>query len=73
MADREWAIRWIRARMALYDLTLADLHAAGCFTPRRQPCYRNALGQSWDGRGPMPEWLQRAVNAGQSPEFYRVV
>ncbi|TWG85962.1 DNA-binding protein H-NS [Cupriavidus gilardii J11] len=34
--------------------------------------YRNALGQSWDGTGEMPDWLQRAVNAGQSAEFYRV-
>ncbi|MBO4123504.1 H-NS histone family protein [Cupriavidus gilardii] len=34
--------------------------------------YRNALGQCWDGTGEMPDWLQRAVNAGQTPEFYRV-
>ncbi|WP_420995334.1 H-NS family nucleoid-associated regulatory protein [Cupriavidus sp. 30B13] len=36
------------------------------------PLYRNALGQSWDGTGERPEWLQRAVNAGQSVEFFRV-
>jgi DNA-binding protein H-NS len=34
--------------------------------------YRNALGQSWDGQGEYPDWLQRAVNAGQSIEFFRV-
>ncbi|MCT9070566.1 H-NS histone family protein [Cupriavidus gilardii] len=34
--------------------------------------YRSALGQCWDGTGEMPDWLQRAVNAGQTPEFYRV-
>ena len=34
--------------------------------------YRNAMGQSWDGTGEMPDWLQRAVNAGQSADFYRV-
>jgi DNA-binding protein H-NS len=34
--------------------------------------YRNAMGQSWDGTGPYPDWLQRAVNAGQSIEFFRV-
>jgi DNA-binding protein H-NS len=34
--------------------------------------YRNALGQTWDGIGEPPDWLQRAVNAGQSMEFYRV-
>lgn len=37
-----------------------------------KPLYRNALGQSWDGTGPYPDWLQRAVNAGQTIEFYRV-
>ncbi|MBV8158853.1 MAG: H-NS histone family protein [Dyella sp.] len=34
--------------------------------------YRNALGQTWDGSGEYPDWLQRAVNAGQSIDFYRV-
>jgi len=37
-----------------------------------KPLYRNALGQSWDGTGERPEWLQRAVNAGQSVDFFRV-
>lgn len=37
-----------------------------------RPLYRNALGQSWDGEGEYPDWLQRAVNAGQSIEFFRV-
>lgn len=34
--------------------------------------YRNAMGQSWDGTGEKPDWLQRAINAGQSMDFYRV-
>lgn len=34
--------------------------------------YRNAMGQSWDGTGERPEWLQRAVNAGQTIDFFRV-
>ncbi|RZT31397.1 H-NS family nucleoid-associated regulatory protein [Cupriavidus agavae] len=34
--------------------------------------YRNAMGQTWDGTGEYPDWLQRAVNAGQSIDFYRV-
>lgn len=37
-----------------------------------RPLYRNAMGQSWDGQGEYPDWLQRAVNAGQSIEFFRV-
>ncbi len=33
--------------------------------------YADAAGNSWDGAGPMPEWLQRAVRAGQSVDFFR--
>lgn len=39
---------------------------------RTTPIYRNAMGQTWDGIGEYPDWLQRAVNAGQSIDFYRV-
>ncbi|MBP0633400.1 H-NS family nucleoid-associated regulatory protein [Cupriavidus sp. AcVe19-1a] len=81
--ERAAAIRWIQAEMADYGLTMAELAAAGCFDPPPPPpppppasppvvCYRNAAGQKWDGQGEMPDWLQRAVNAGQSKEFYRV-
>ncbi|WP_354687803.1 H-NS family nucleoid-associated regulatory protein, partial [Cupriavidus necator] len=54
------------------------LHALPCIDrpppppPAPAVCYRNAAGQSWDGQGDMPDWLRRAVNAGQSVEFFRV-
>ncbi|MDF3839984.1 H-NS family nucleoid-associated regulatory protein [Cupriavidus basilensis] len=74
--ERAEAITWIRVQMAHYDLTIADLADAGCFVDRKpspQPArYRNAEGQTWDGQGAMPDWLQRAVNAGQSIEFFRI-
>ncbi|KNH06701.1 hypothetical protein BRCH_04093c [Candidatus Burkholderia brachyanthoides] len=34
--------------------------------------FRNASGDTWDGIGDMPEWLKRAVHAGQDIEFYRI-
>ncbi|WP_349608902.1 MULTISPECIES: H-NS family nucleoid-associated regulatory protein [Cupriavidus] len=76
--ERADAIRWIQAQMADYGLTMEELEAAGCFDPPPPPpppppvCYRNAQGMSWDGQGEMPDWLRRAVNAGQSVEFFRV-
>lgn len=76
--ERAEAIRWIQAQMADYGLTMEELKAAGCFDPPPPPpppapvCYRNAEGLTWDGQGEMPSWLKRAVNAGQSVEFYRV-
>jgi DNA-binding protein H-NS len=82
--ERAAAIRWIQAQMAEYGLTMEELQAAGCFDPPPPPpppppspiarpvCYRNAEGLTWDGQGEMPSWLKRAVNAGQSVEFFRV-
>jgi DNA-binding protein H-NS len=37
-----------------------------------EPAFRNASGDTWDGMGDMPEWLKRAVHAGQDIDFYRV-
>nr|WP_316669305.1 H-NS family nucleoid-associated regulatory protein [Ralstonia sp. LMG 19083] len=76
------AVLWVRKQMAQHGLTLADLIAAGCFEvrsrgaadkePGRAAQYRSADGRSWDGEGDMPDWLQRAVNAGQSAEHFRI-
>ncbi|WP_431798395.1 H-NS family nucleoid-associated regulatory protein (plasmid) [Cupriavidus metallidurans] len=77
--ERAEAITWIRIQMAQHGLALDDLQAAGCFAeppPATLPGavrYRNAHGQGWDGRGAMPDWLQRAVHAGQTVEHFRVV
>jgi DNA-binding protein H-NS len=73
---RAEAIAWVRMQIARYGLKYADLVAAGCFPVRRRLSqkarYRSADGQTWDGEGDMPDWLQRAVHAGQSPEHFRV-
>ncbi|MGA3959694.1 H-NS family nucleoid-associated regulatory protein [Ralstonia nicotianae] len=73
---RAEAIAWVRMQIVRYGLKYADLVTAGCFPARRRVSqkarYRSADGQTWDGDGEMPDWLQRAVNAGQSPEHFRV-
>lgn len=78
---RETAIAWILEQMQTYDLSVEDLQTHGCFdapppppappTPIG-PIYMSADGQRWDGLGDMPDWLKRAVNAGQSIEHFRV-
>ncbi len=75
--ERAAAIRWIQAQMADYGLTMEELEAGGFDPPPPPPplsapsvCYRNAEGLTWDGQGEMPSWLKRAVNAGQSVEFF---
>jgi DNA-binding protein H-NS len=75
------AVRWVRLQMARHGITLPDLVAAGCFAAKEGrgvnqasfPIrYRNADGRIWDGVGELPDWLQRAVNAGQSVEHFRI-
>ncbi|WP_454040429.1 H-NS family nucleoid-associated regulatory protein [Cupriavidus metallidurans] len=63
--------------MARHGVTPEQLVAAGCFAVPMRPTpaavrYRSADGQSWDGEGAMPDWLRRAVNAGQTVEHFRV-
>lgn len=77
--ERVSAIIWVRKQMAAHGLSLDDLAAADCFPVSQPPvldvaasCYCNADGQTWGGQGAMPDWLQRAVNAGQTPEHFRI-
>jgi len=70
---RERMVAWIRTRMDDYDITLealaesleADEKAASAVK------YRDAFGNTWDGRGDKPAWLARAIYAGQSIEHFR--
>ncbi|WP_437341775.1 hypothetical protein [Cupriavidus basilensis] len=73
--ERAYTIRWIRAQMLDYGLTMEELEASGCFAPPPSPrsvCYRNAGRLSWDGTGEMPDCPRRTVNAGQMAEHSRV-
>ena len=76
LRQRSEAIVWIRTQITRHGLSYAQLQAVGCFGTARQRAgqaqYRNAQGQTWDGRSEMPEWLQRAIAAGQSAEHFRV-
>ncbi|AQV92652.1 histidine biosynthesis protein [Cupriavidus necator] len=79
--ERAAAILWVKSQMAKHSIAIDDLVAAGCFaatTPTTSPQkvrpirFRDAAGHSWDGHGDLPEWLQRAVNAGQSTDHFRI-
>ena len=81
LRERAAAVLWVKSQMAKHSIAIDDLVAAGCFastTPTTShqnvhPIrFRDAEGHSWDGHGNLPEWLQRAVNAGQSKEHFRV-
>jgi DNA-binding protein H-NS len=70
---RERLIRWIHHRMDEFGITLAALAQSLDSDLKKQKAvsYRDAWGNTWNGSGDLPEWLQRAVAAGQSIEHFR--
>lgn len=80
MRERAETILWIKKQIAKYGVDLVDLQNAGCFPEPSVAAhatngvvrFRDAQGHVWDGCGNLPDWLQRAVNAGQSIEHFRV-
>lgn len=77
--DRADAIAKVRALMAEYGLTLADLGARataapkGTSGPKVAAKYRDAAtGQTWSGRGLQPNWLKAALAAGRSLDEFKV-
>jgi DNA-binding protein H-NS len=78
--DRAEAIAKVRALMAEYGLTLADLGGKASGGAPRQaatgkvpPKYRDAAtGQTWSGRGLQPNWLKAALAAGRRLDDFKV-
>lgn len=81
LRERAEAILWVQSQMARHNISIEALLSAGCFDAPKQRLeskstqsvrYRDADEHTWDGHDSMPEWLQRAVNAGQSAEHVLV-
>lgn len=80
LRDRAAAILWVKSQMAKHSVSFDDLSAADCFariTNRGKDFempvrYKDAQGHVWEGVGPLPDWLQRAINAGQTAEHFKV-
>lgn len=67
------AIAKVKALMAEYGLTAADLAGRAAPAPKAETAkkvaakYRDpASGQTWTGRGLKPKWLQAALASGKS-------
>lgn len=72
-AARADAIAKVKALMAEYGLTAADLSGKSAPAPKGDGAkkvaakYRDpATGQTWSGRGLKPKWLQAALDGGKS-------
>ena len=78
--ERADAVSKVKALMAQYGLTVADLGAKA--TPKAAGAskggkvavkYRNAAtGDTWSGRGLQPKWLKAALAAGRKIEEFAV-
>lgn len=76
---RAEAILSVRSAIARHGISFEQLESAGCFTPgqsdeifEKTVRYKDAQGHTWNGAGVLPDWLQRAVNAGQSIEHFKI-
>lgn len=71
--ERQDAIAKVKALMAEYGLTAADLagkassaKASATKGAKVAPKYRNAAtGETWSGRGLQPKWLKAALASGK--------
>jgi DNA-binding protein H-NS len=71
---RQRMIAYIRHRMDEFDISLEQLAESLAEDEEKVlPIkYRDAQGNTWDGEGEMPDWLRRAVHAGQTVDFFYI-
>lgn len=80
LRDRSAAINKVKALMAEYGLSVADLNGRAKGVPKPAkggskvaPKYRNkATGETWSGRGLKPKWLAAALKGGAKLEDFTV-
>ncbi|MBU6259852.1 MAG: H-NS histone family protein [Burkholderiales bacterium] len=77
--QRAEAIAKVRALMAEYGLSLADISGRSAAAPRPRAASKvaakyhdRASGQTWSGRGLKPKWLTAALAAGRSLSEFEV-
>jgi DNA-binding protein H-NS len=77
-SERAEAIAKVRALMAEYGLTAADLSARAAPAKKRTGAkvaakYRDAAtGDTWSGRGLQPKWLRAALANGRRLEEFAI-
>jgi DNA-binding protein H-NS len=71
---RQSMIAYLRRKMAKVGIKVGDVAAAIADERARQKAarYRSAFGDTWDGKGDMPQWLQQATSAGQQLTHFAV-
>jgi DNA-binding protein H-NS len=71
---RDSIVAYLRRRMAEVGIEVDDVAAAIAEDQIQQKSarYRSATGETWSGEGEIPQWLKKAVSAGQSLEHFAI-
>ncbi|MEM5446912.1 MULTISPECIES: H-NS histone family protein [Paraburkholderia] len=71
---RESIVAYLRRRMAELEIDPEDVAASIAADQERLRAakYRDAFGNTWDGKGNTPQWVVQATSAGQSLEHFAI-
>jgi DNA-binding protein H-NS len=71
---RDSIVAYLRRRMAELGIEPGDVAASIAADQERIRAakYRDAIGNTWDGKGNAPQWVVQATSAGQSLEHFAI-
>ncbi|MFT0172243.1 H-NS family nucleoid-associated regulatory protein [Paraburkholderia mimosarum] len=71
---RESIVAYLRRRMAEFAIEPEDIATsiAADQARLREVRFRDASGNTWDGKGAPPQWVVQATSAGQSLEHFAI-
>ena len=71
---RESIVAYLRRRMAESGIEPEDIATSIAADQERMRAvrFRDASGNTWDGKGAPPQWVVQAISAGQSLEHFAI-
>nr|WP_321916989.1 H-NS histone family protein [Paraburkholderia sp. J11-2] len=71
---RESIVAYLRRRMAEFGIEPEDIATSIAADQARLQAvrFRDASGNTWDGKGVPPQWVAQAISAGQSLEHFAI-
>lgn len=71
---RDSIVAYLRRRMAELGIEPDDVAASIAADQDRMQAakYRDAIGNTWDGKGNAPRWVVQATSAGQALEHFAI-
>jgi DNA-binding protein H-NS len=71
---RESIVAYLKRRMAEFGIKPEDIATsiAADHARLQEARFRDASGNTWDGKGTPPRWVVQAISAGQSLEHFAI-